>query len=428
MSYTSLAAWRRGDVVPAVLRNRDFATLVIASLVSRLGDSLYEIALVWLVLQRTGDPALVSLAVVANLVPNALVGVPAGALVDRLNRKYVMVASDLVRGVAVLAIPLVARGRLFVVVVLGVAVLIGLFDALFTPARSSLVPRLVSDDQLDAANGLMESANSVSRMFYGVGGIAVGLSGSFGVFYLDSLTFLVSAGLVLTISTTAGVPERSDSGADPSGQVRQLAGDVREGIAYLLGDATLVSVVVLFVAYGVTIGPFGVVLPVYTEEVLGLGSVAYGLLYASVYLGIFVGGLGLSRLDDLVEPRRGAVSAAALVLTGAALAGLGTVPTRVPGPALVSAVFLVLYGVFAVGIWAPTRALVQSVVPDGKLGRVFAVVSVVASGSLPLGVALAGPLLSVVDSPTLFLAEGVVLAVVGTGLLFSPLTGDRPPS
>lgn len=401
--------------IPEVLHNKEFAALLFAGLISRLGDSLYEIGIVWLVVEETGDPALISLVVIASLVPETLAGIPAGALVDRLNRKTVMLFSDILRGIVVLSIPLIGQRMFLIPLLFVVAIFVGILDSFFTPAKSAIVPRLIENDNLDSANGLLETANSISRMFYAIGGIAVGVVGSFSVFYLNSFSFFLSAVLVLRISNSSGEPDHSDTEDDLSliASSRQIVSDSKEGISFIYKHPVLPSILILYILYGVTIGPFGIVLPIYADSVLNRGSIAYGILYAGIYLGIFISGIILSKFESYITSRRGKIAIAAITISGWMLIGLSLLPQRSPMPFLVSVIFLVLFGMFAVGIWAPTRALIQTSVADEKLGRVFSVVRVVASGSLPIGVAVAGPLLETIGPTTLLLAEGCLLVVSG---------------
>jgi len=408
--------------IPEVLRNREFSTVLVAGLVSRLGDSLHEIALIWLVATQMEDPALVSLVVAASLVPEAVLSPFAGTYADVMNRKHIMIGANVARGVLVLLIPLSRGSGYLLPVVVGVALGTGSLNAFFSPAKSAIVPNIVGESQLDSANGLLETTNSVSRMFYAIAGLIVSVSGSFVAFYIDAATFLVSSLLLATISREAGQVGRETGQAvldklDISGRIEEM----REGFAYVFADRRILSVIALYLLYGLTIGPFGVILPVYTEQSLQRGSDIYGFLYGSVYFGIFAGGLLLSRYGDAVVNRRGRVSIAALAVSGLPLVALGTIPRGNASSTPLAVAALVLFGLVAVGIWAPTRALIQNIVPDEKLGRVFSIVGTVSSASLPIGAAVSGPVLTVVAPTTIFVGMGATLFVAGLGLYLSPL-------
>lgn len=413
-----------GERSPDVLQNQDFRIILTAGLVSKLGDSIHEIALIWLITTQTGSPALVSITLIASLGPKALLSPIAGTAVDRWNRKRVMIAANLGRGALVLAIPLFGRHGALVPVVVSVALLTGILDAFFGPAKSATIPRVVPEDQLDGANGLVESTNSISRMFYAVAGLVIGVTGSFAAFYVDAFTFLVSAALLVTLSTQSGEPRRETSAqeADVRSKIRRTLSDLREGFVYVFSSTLVVSIVLLFLLYGMIIGPFGVVLPMYSKDFLGLGSVTYGLLYAGVYLGIFVGGLALNRYDKFFASHRGYVSIGGLTGTGFCLIGLGVNPARGVAGGFFAGLCLFLFGVVAVGIWAPARSMIQSTVPDEMMGRVFSIVGAVSSAALPLGIAAAGPLLSYVQPQTLFALMGGTMIIAGLGMSFSPLT------
>jgi MFS family permease len=407
----------RGQL-PDLLQERGFAALWLAEAVSRLGDGIHEIAILWLVYEVTGDPVLLSLVVVSSVLPSVLVSMPAGVLVDRLNRVHVMIVAHVVRAGVVLAIPMVGDSPGLVAVVVAVAAIASTMEAFFRPAREAIVPNLVGQENLDAANSLLQITDSASKMLYAAGGIVVGVFGSFAAFYVDAASFLVSASLLVAIPAAAGSTEsRGDKSLTDA-----VGADVIDGLRYVWQRRVLLSVVLMWTLTGLAMGPLGVVIPVFTRSTLNAGSTVFGLLYAAIYVGIFVGSLLLSRFDAVVAQNRGRFIVVGVVAAGSAFSAAAILPIHVPTPLVVAGLAFLVAGLFVVCIWVPARAITQEV-PDDVRGRVAAVVSATGTATLPIGVALVGPALTVLSAREILIAEGVLLVVSGLALAFTPLAG-----
>lgn len=156
-----------------------------------------------------------------------MVSVPAGVLVDRFNRKGKLVAAEAVRGLAVLAIPSVEEGPFLVPGVMAVALVASTMAAFFDPAYQALIPRLVDPGELDTANSLLNLTSSTVRLFYVVGGLVVGLGGTFVAFYVNSATFVLAAVVLLAVPTAAG-STGADTGRPDEPRPSVLA-EAREG-------------------------------------------------------------------------------------------------------------------------------------------------------------------------------------------------------
>lgn len=425
-----------------VLRQRGFAALWFAQLVSRIGDSIHEVAIIWVVYEVTGDPTLIALVALASFVPNLVVSVPAGVLVDRFNRKHVLVVAEAVRGVAVLAIPFVGEGPLLVPVVVVVALLASTMEAFFGPAQQALIPRLVEAEDLDAANSLNNLTLSTSRLFYIVGGIIVGIGGSFVAFYVNSATFLVAATVLLAIPATSGRPEEqpvtrdeppdatdetvvepaggigpgADDEADPS-----ILSEAHEGIKFIRGSPVLVAIITIGVFVDFAFVPLVVVLPVFASVVLGGGGATYGYLLGAFFVGTLVGNLLVGGLRSAVDRHRGPVMVGATVVTGLGLALAGWLPGQVEWPFVAALGGLVLSGLCNPFVNVPITTYAQAVVPDEMRGKVFSVMRVGITGAAPIGIALAGPLVGQFGSVPVLMGMGSIIVVAGLGGLFTPL-------
>lgn len=423
------------------LSHRPFAALVAARAVSRAGDSLHEIALVWLVLQQTGDARLVTLVVVASTLPNVVLALPAGAVADRLDRRRVLVATDLVRGVAVLAIPLLGRGGRLVPVAVGVAVVVGVVEPFAGPARGATLPRTVPDEQLDSANALFSLTSSVSRTLYVLGGGVVAFVGAYPAFYLDSVTFLASAALVATLPRSVGTPggeasgdgdagaEPGDAGAEPEdagadapdaedgeadgvlAETQQLLAEAREGLGYVRGTPVVLAILAVGLLVGTLSDPLGIVAPVFVDRTLGRGSFVYGLVFGAIFAGSAAGDLAVSRFSGVIDGARGRFVAGSLAAGGVALAAAGLVAPLSPAPVAATVGAFAAFGVALSLATTPLDTLLQRTVPNEMLGRVSSVFSVVGLVGPPVALAATGPLVEALGADVVLVADGVLVVV-----------------
>ncbi|HLW84366.1 MAG TPA: MFS transporter [Candidatus Sulfotelmatobacter sp.] len=176
--------------------NRNFRRLWMAQIVSEIGDWFYTLSIYTLLLQLTGRPGSVALALVLQVLPQTLVGPTAGVINDRLRRKHVMIAADLVRFVIVLSMLLV-RSRSTVWLVYPLLLGETMMAAFFEPARSSVLPNIAARGEVLIANTLSSATWSVNLLIgASVGGVVAAFFGRDAVFILNALSFLASAMLI----------------------------------------------------------------------------------------------------------------------------------------------------------------------------------------------------------------------------------------
>ncbi|NHX36208.1 MULTISPECIES: MFS transporter [Halolamina] len=400
----------------ALLRERGFAALWLAQLITRIGDSIHEIALIWIVYEVTGDPRLVTLVALASFTPGVLLSIPAGVVVDRVNRKYLLVATEAIRGVVTLSIPIVGDGPYLVPVVIAVALIAGTMETFFGPAQQAMIPRLVPQADLDAANSLNNLTLSTSRLFYALGGVIVGVGGSFLAFYINAGTFLLSALVLLAVPATAGVTERGTDEASPP-----LLAEAREGIEFVRASPALLSVIAMGVFVDFAFVPLVVVLPIFAALVVGGGSVTYGFLLGSYFAGTLVGNLLIGPVREVVDARRGAVMVSATVFTGSSLALAAWLPTVVSFPLAAACAGMALAGGANPFLNVPLTTYIQATVPDEQRGKVLSVMRLGITGAAPIGIALAGPLVEAFGPVAVLLGMAAIVVAAGASGLATPL-------
>src|SRR5579872_5631711 len=176
--------------------NRNFRRLWLAQIVSEIGDWFYTLSIYTVLLQLTGHAGSVALALVLQVLPQTFVGPTAGVVNDRLRRKHVMIAADIIRFVVVLAMLLV-RSRSMVWLVYPLLLAETTMTAFFEPARSSVIPNIAADSEVLVANTLSSATWSMNLLMgAAVGGVVAAYFGRDAVFILNALSFLTSAFLI----------------------------------------------------------------------------------------------------------------------------------------------------------------------------------------------------------------------------------------
>lgn len=275
------------------LRGRGFALLWGGQSVSRLGDSVYRIALAWWVLEETGSPRTMGAVLVFSFTPMLLFLLVGGIVVDRLPRIGVMLASDLIRGVLVAGIAALAvSDSLEIWHVFLASTVFGLVDAFFQPAYAAAVPQVTPAEALPSANSL----TSLSQQVIGIGGPALGAvlvatGGTSTAFTLDAATFFISAAFL------AFMPGRSHrvAGGEPSdGWLTDLGSGLR---AVFSRPFLWVTIAVAAIANVTISGPHNVALPFLINDVRAEGVGTFGLILSFTAAGAVVAAVVLGRFQ-----------------------------------------------------------------------------------------------------------------------------------
>jgi MFS transporter, DHA3 family, tetracycline resistance protein len=390
-----------------------FALLWGGQMLSRIGDFVYQVALAWWVLEKTGSATEMAKVLIFSFAPMLVFLLIGGVAVDRYPRVLVMLISDLGRGVIVTCVTLLAITlRLEVWHIYIANLLFGIVDAFFQPVSTAIVPGIVPDPNLPSANSLNSLATQLGRILGpAIGAAAAGWAGTSFAFSLNALTFFVSAALLFPLLK---LPKTNGRKAIPVEQEDQgmFWIQLREGLRFVLRTPWLWLTILLFAVINVTLsGPYSVAMPFLVQENLHQDIRVLGLLYSFFPIGYVLGSVWLGGKPAL--GRRGW-----LIYGGAAVAGAMLGLFGLPIPLRFLFVAAVINGAaLEAGSLAWINAL-QEFVPHEKLGRVASVDSLGSIALLPIGYALAGWATDWIGAPGVFLIGGGVTAIVSLLLLW----------
>jgi MFS family permease len=403
--------------------NRDFRLLFGGSSISFIGDQFTLVALPWLVLQLTGNPAQLGLVLAVMALPRAVFMLLGGAVVDRMSPRRVLLTARGINALltGVLA-ALVLAGSIQMWMVYGLALSIGLCTAFAYPAGSALLPQLLAPQQLQASNSIMMGMRQLSML---VGPALAGLLVTAGsapssagamssahgtglAFAVDAVSFLFSVASLLAIR----VASDHDLRAPDAGVLAQ----VLEGIRVLWQDPQLRAFVAYMALISVLVaGPLQVGLPLFAKTRLSEGAAGFGWLMTANGIGMLLGSVASIPVTRLM---RGRVGVMVLVLdagAGLALAAMSVVHSVLAGAAL-----LVLTGLFAGTEQIAIITWLQRRVPQAMMGRAMSIVMFTFLGLGPLAAALAGGLLKLVSLGELFFGAGLMLSALALLCLTRP--------
>ncbi len=379
------------------LSHRPFALLWSGQTISRFGDSLYRIALAWWVLEKTGSATQMGIVVFFSLTPMILFLLIGGVVVDRLPRLRVMLSSDLLSGLVISIVAILAyTGQLELWHIYIASLLFGFVEAFFFPAYSAAVPEITPSEMLPSANSLTDLSRQLTGMIGpSVGAIIVALGGTPLAFALDALSFFISAICVSLIRHTETTPSK------PS-EPQHILADLREGFSLVFGSSWLWITILVFAFINVTAnGPFAVAMPLLVKQNLHADVAALGLIQTLFSVGSIVGAVWLGRFARL--RRRGATAYIATLVTGIAALAIGF-PISLYGVGIASFARGVGFAIFGL-IWTNT---VQELVPREKLGRVFSIDALGSFVLMPLGFAGVGVLADQLGAPMVFILGGAI--------------------
>lgn len=401
---------RTGLLAP--LKGRDFRLLWTGMTVSLFGDGISLVALAWAAYEITDSPIGLSMVMLAMTIPHVALLLFGGVASDRLQRRYVMLAADLVRAVVVATIGFLALADALTIPKLAaLAAVYGAGSAFFGPSFDAIVPDVVPASQLAQANSLDQLVKPLALRLAGpaAAGWLIALGGTGTAFLVDAGTFVVSAIALMLLRTTKS-------------QVRERASiltEVKEGLSYVRSHVWLWGTFgAATIAYLLFMGPVEVLLPHIVKVELGESAGALGMVFAfgglgSVGAAIWVGRHGLPQ--RIVTRMYVCWTLSTLAIAGY---GLGHSLWQLIIPSIA---FNLLESVGTIG-W---MTLKQRHIPPALLGRVSSLDWLISIGLVPISFALTGPAAALFGDRMTLIGAGVLGALATIAAYFLP--GMRAP-
>ncbi|MEM7080107.1 MAG: MFS transporter [Pseudomonadota bacterium] len=402
----------------AKMWNRNFLLLWQGQIVSQIGTQLFSLALLYWVLETTGSATLMGLILMAAALPGALLGPFAGTLADNFSRKWLMVWSDVVRGLVALAFVYVlwwGESGWALPTLFAAQVIFGICNSIFTPAVNATIPELVTRDRLTSANSLLQGANSLTTTAsFSLGGFLYAAVGAAWLFAINGISYLLSALSESFIRVEQKLPNQRMSRSNALAKFRH---DTWEGILYVWGNRGLRILVGMLALINFVLVPTAIGIPILVKDFLGRGPEFLGIMGACQALGSLVGFIVMA-VVKIAPAERPYIILLGMVASGGSIVLLGL--TTIP---LLTLPVLALFGFTLPLINVNIISLMQGTTPSATRGRVMGVMATVVLGLIPLSQGISGIVIDALDQniPAIYVAVGLAFVAL---VLTSAINAD----
>ena len=389
-----------GNFLTILRQRRDFRLLWLGQIIARLGDNFYWLALLITVNELTGSTLAMGMTTISLALPQLLLGLPAGVFVDRFDRRKVMIASDLLRGGLVLFCLLVgSREQVWIFYLVGF--LMSAISVFFFPARQAVTPLLVAEEELLAANALLETSRTLAMLLgAAAAGFLIAYAGAQVAFILVSVAFLLSAAFLWAVRVPRTVKPVS------AASLANLWAELRQGLSFVRRSRLLTGVIITFTVVMLGIGAINVLWVPFMDRAFGVGPEGLGIADSLQGLGMLVGSIVVGNVTGRF--RRTRLLSGSIGLIGLTVVAVGLAPTFA----------IVLAILFFVGLSLPSAnaaatTLVQTVTPDELMGRVNSASGTVQQVANLLSMAVAATLGDLIGVRTVFVVCGLIMVLAG---------------
>jgi DHA3 family macrolide efflux protein-like MFS transporter len=385
-----------------LLKIRDYRYLWTGQIISDIGDSMTNLALLLLVNHLTGSTAALATMAIMLALPSLTFGLFAGVIVDRADRKRVMILSDILRGLFVLGFILVDSPQK-VWLLFGIGFIQAAIATFFNPARGALIPNIVPKEGLLSANSISQT----SRIIFGLigTGLAGFIIGKFGkywiIFAVDGLTFALSMLMISRIQFTHQVGAQKE----PI-NIKLIISELGEGLKLTFTNRILTGAIIAFAVTMLGIGAVNVLLVPLLINDLMVPETSFVAIEFSQVAGMVLAGALVAILASRLKPTT--ILAVALILLGIDVA-LMSMPTQVWHIMII----LFFAGIFITPIQASGSTIIQTAVPDEVRGRTGSANNALITTAQLVSMGLAGLLADKLGARTVFVLGGAMVALAG---------------
>ncbi len=414
----------------AVLKNRSFLLLWLAQAATQIGGNMVVYGLTVLIFSGTGSNAAVSLLILTFLAPAVFFSAVAGVFVDRLDRRLILIVTNLLRAVF-FAMVYAAGGNIAMIFVLNIA--ISTVTTFFSPAEAAMIPFLVPRRQLLAANGLFTFTQNAAFAigFALLGPLVVKLAGPEVLILTVAALYLVAMVFTITLPSAPPSEEALSAGDAVHGTEQAVAAviaELREGLAYIRAHRNVTWSLIYLGVTASLIGVLGVLGPDFATETLGLNPNDFVVVVLPLGMGIVTGILLLNAYGRFLPRQRtmeGGLVALGILLVALAAAGpitrfLQRAEAVAPGDlsGLVSLLSVVvgigfLAGVCYALVAIPAQTGLQEELPEEVRGRVFGVLNMLVSVASFVPIIIVGPISDAVGTTVVIVAVGILVTLAG---------------
>jgi len=364
-------------LIKKIFINKEIGLVFFGQVLSQAGDSIYYIALLWIVLEKTGSPSITGVFGSLNFLPYLFFTLPGGVLADRFSKKTIMLSSDFIRFLLVMLVFYLFSKDIFSLILIGIITFtIESFSSIFYPSRDSLIPQLVPKEKLSHANGLIQvSWQLASLLGPAFAGILLNYINIVKLFSIDGITFLISFLFLFTIRKEKKVQKTSENPFL----------SLKEGLKYSFKDPLIrIILIITFLDNLILMGPAVVGVPIYVKNILKKEVFHYAFLESAFAGGAIFGAPLIIYLGKKY-------SFSKLLMVGIFLDGITYLPLFFIKNFELALITIFIHSIFIPMVTVSRTTLIQSYVPEKYWGRVvglfqFAVIGGAGFSSILTGI------------------------------------------
>ena len=394
-----------------------FFTVWVGQSFSLFGSALVQFALVWYLTKETGSATILATATLVAMLPQIVLGPFVGALVDRWNRRTIMMVAD--GGIALATICLIylfASGNIQIWHIYVIMMIRSLGQAFHFPTMQASTSLMVPEKHLTRVSGANQTLQgAINIIAPPTGALLLEVLPMQGVLAIDIVTALLAISPLVFISIPQ--PPRSDNIPDENGETKPIGfmQDVREGLRYVASWPGLLGILIMATLINFLLTPTSSLMPLLITKHFGLGALEFGLMDSAWGFGVIIGGLILSMWGGF--KRKVTTSLMGIIGIGFGITIVGLTPANMYWLAISG---MALSGIMNPMTNGPLFALVQSNVKPDMQGRVMSLILSAATAMTPLSLLVAGPVSDAIGIRTWFWFGGISCLLIGIGAFFIP--------
>jgi DHA3 family macrolide efflux protein-like MFS transporter len=390
-----------------------FFTIWSGQALSLFGSALVQFALIWWLTQKSGSATVLALATLVGMLPQIVIGPFAGALVDRGNRRVIMIVADgTIAAFSLLLAYLFATGTVQIWHIYAVMAIRAVGGAFHFPAMSASTPLMVPNEQLTRINGLNQALQGVNSLVAPpLGALLLRILPTQGILLIDVGT------AALAILSLLFIPVPQPEWHEELDKAKTgLMQDIRDALAYIRSIPGFTAIIFMALFVNFLLVPTGALTPLLITKHFGKGAIELGLMESSLGFGIIAGGILLSIWGGF--KKKIVTSVTGIVGLGLGVMLIGLAPANLFILAIAGNIMLGLMIPIANG---PIGALLQSIVRPDMQGRVMSLLNSGATAIAPLGLLIAGPFSDRLGIRVWFWAGGILCVMVAIAAFFIPI-------
>lgn len=395
-----------------LLKNNNFVKFLLATLISRFGDSIDTIAYGWMVYKLTGSKVLMGTLYAVNAIPNLIFSPMFGVIVDKHQKKKIMFLGELGRGVivSITAILFVFDSlrpwHLFIFTFLN-----STLETLSSPAKMSIMPLILPKDKMLSASSFSTSASSFAELIgLSAAGIIIGKLGVEGAILIDAATFFIASIIFLTLKYSENLLTSVENNA------KSYLNSIKEGFNFVKSNHSILITILIAAFINFLLTPLNVLMPAYIDEVLSSGPEALSMIGFGLTLGMIISGLLVSEFGNRFKEKDMITYGFLIMGIAYSLLSMPSFLVKFVPPLMLAIALFFIVGFSVPIISSPLRAYTLTNTPQEILGRVGAFMGMVCLSAIPLGGVLTGAISSVLSIQSILIIVGIIICIISFAL------------